>query len=296
MRKRPDLAARNKERLKNYDGMRFGYYTVIKRDHCDENGIYWFLCKCDCGKEFFVKRNLLKATKSCGCRKRENYYKFTNRTHGGTYTRLYGIWKGMKQRCYIKSSAEYKNYGGRGIKICDEWKNDFAKFREWAYENGYDDKLGKFECTIDRKDPNKDYEPENCKWSNMKEQGNNRTNSRYLTLDGKTHTVAEWSDITGIKRNTLYTRIYNGLSDEDVLTKEVANNTTEKILDNLLLLMKNNEYITKGDVEGIMYSEHISVYLNELRKRGYKISRHIMYRYSVDGKKTRYSAYRLDGD
>jgi len=122
-------------------------------------------------------------------------------SHGKTGTRLYRIWKCMNTRCYNRNRKEYKNYGGRGIKLCNEWrgKNGFQNFYDWAMSNGYRDGL-----TIDRVDTNGNYEPSNCKWSDYFEQANNRRTSITLLYEGKEVTPTELSEITGMSINTIY--------------------------------------------------------------------------------------------
>ncbi len=106
-----------------------------------------------------------------------------NKTHGETGSKLYETWKNMKARCYNSNHKSYDYYGGRGIKVCDFWKNSFENFRDWALNNGYQKEL-----SIERKDVNGNYEPENCKWATMKEQGLNRRNNVYLWYEGKAMT------------------------------------------------------------------------------------------------------------
>ena len=122
--------------------------------------------------------------------------------HGGRGTRLYRIWKAMKTRCYNPNYPKYKNYAGKGIIICEEWKTDFAKFREWAIQNGYADNL-----TIDRINNNGNYEPSNCRWVTNKIQSNNRDSCRYITYKGETHTLTEWAEINGMSFAVLEARI-----------------------------------------------------------------------------------------
>lgn len=124
------------------------------------------------------------------------------RKHGLNETRIYKTWVRMKVRCYNQNHDRYKNYGGRGITVCDEWKNDFKKFYEWAMKNGYSDDL-----TIDRIDVNGNYEPSNCRWITNKEQCNNRRNNHFITYNGKTQTVSEWAEEIGLDYNTLLVRI-----------------------------------------------------------------------------------------
>lgn len=133
--------------------------------------------------------------------------------HGMAGTRLHHIWKTMKQRCYNPNTANYKNYGGRGIEVCEEWKNSFENFYSWAIKSGYTDDL-----TIDRVKVDEGYNPSNCRWSTYKEQSNNKTNSRVIEFNGETRTLAEWSDKTGIKNATIWARLKSGWSVEDALT------------------------------------------------------------------------------
>lgn len=134
--------------------------------------------------------------------------------HGMTDTRLYRIWLGMRNRCSDPKHPHYKDYGGRGIEVCDEWKRDSKAFFDWSLQNGYADEL-----TLDRVNANGNYCPENCRWATMKEQHNNKRNNIMLTFNGKTQTLSEWADETGINYHKLLMRHIRGWSAERALTK-----------------------------------------------------------------------------
>ena len=129
--------------------------------------------------------------------------------------RLYRIWLNMKQRCNNPNNKDYAHYGNRGIKVCTEWENSFDSFRDWAIENGY-----AAELTLDRKNNDRGYCPDNCRWATRKEQVNNRSNNLTFTYKGITHTLAEWSEIYGINASTLHDRVMRlGYSFEEAISK-----------------------------------------------------------------------------
>ena len=197
-------------------GKRFGRLTVIEECGRDKQGAVKWRCRCDCGNETTVCGYSLRRgdVQSCGCFQSE-CSRNRHITHGGFYTTLYRKWSGMKRRCYYTRGASYRLYGERGITVCDEWKDNFEAFKEWAVANGYQENL-----TLDRIDVNGNYCPENCRWVTPKEQQNNKRNNYYLTLNGETHTLAEWCEITGLTRATIRGRIEKlKWSVEDALTK-----------------------------------------------------------------------------
>ena len=228
--------------LKNYDGMRFNYYVVIKRSHKGKDGKWLFLCKCDCGKEFFVPAGSLSYRKSCGCMR----YKLVGQAHikhGHVYEKLNYIWRCMKQRCKNPNNKTYPYYGGRGIKVCPEWDESYAAFREWAYANGYFDTTNRSACTLDRIDPDGNYEPSNCRWVDMQEQSNNRRNNRYITYKDETHTIAEWSRIVNLSQAVILARLKNGWSVEKTFNTALGESRKEK---------KKGKYFYNGEY----YTQH----------------------------------------
>jgi hypothetical protein len=178
-------------------GKRYGRLTVVRRYGSDKGNATW-LCVCDCGAEKIVRGTYLRAgkTRSCGCLEHEtrvhNGYRRMRPTHGMSKSRLHDVWHGMKARCYRRTHPHYKDYGGRGISVCDEWVNDFYAFAAWALSHGYDEKAPKGKCTLDRIDPDGDYCPENCRFADMVVQQNNRRDRSndvqvYLGQDGIYH-------------------------------------------------------------------------------------------------------------
>lgn len=139
--------------------------------------------------------------------------------HGCTGTRLHNIWLSMRERCNRVKHPWYQAYGGRGIKICEEW-DDFSKFRKWAMANGYSNEL-----TIDRIDCNGNYEPNNCGWATMKEQQNNKRNNRIIEYKGERYTLTQLAEKIGINKTTLRERLNAGWSVDDAVERPVRKQT-----------------------------------------------------------------------
>lgn len=209
--------------LEDLTGRRFGRLVVVSRSENASGRTVWN-CKCDCGNKKKVHAvNLKKGrTKSCGCW-HDKYSGTGSKTHGMSKTRLYRVYRMMISRCYCPNTSKYKDYGGRGITVCKEWLDDFMNFYNWAMENGYDENAKFSKCTLDRKDVNGNYEPNNCRWITNKEQGNNRRNNHYVEINGETKTIREWceSRIYEASETTVHKRIRNGWSDIEAITKPV---------------------------------------------------------------------------
>lgn len=199
-------------KLVDLTGQRFGRLTVIERAPNVGRKTMW-KCKCDCGNYTVVGQTDLHSqrTKSCGCMFKEQLAE-RNTKHGLSNTRLCSIWRAMKGRCDNPNNRAYKNYGGRGIKVCAEWENDLQAFYSWAISNGYTDEL-----SIDRIDVNGNYCPENCRWASKKVQANNTRANRYLEYNGKRQTIAQWGAETGVRPATIRRRLELGWTIENAL-------------------------------------------------------------------------------
>ncbi|MDO4307225.1 MAG: AP2 domain-containing protein [Eubacteriales bacterium] len=156
-------------------GERFGRLTVLSKYGTTKDRQIVWLCKCDCGREIIVKSGNLKSghTRSCGCFMKDRISE-TQAIHRQSHKRLYNVWTSMKARCYNPNSQFYKHYGGRGIVICEEWKENYQAFHDWAMKSGYDSEAPFGKCTIDRIDVDGPYAPWNCRWVDMKVQRHNR--------------------------------------------------------------------------------------------------------------------------
>lgn len=198
-------------------GQDFTRLTVIKPVKVD--GKTRWECRCCCGNVTIASKNDLKRgnVKSCGCLKKERLTKNKILSKNRLVSeqeerRLRSIFNGMIQRCENKNRKAYKDYGGRGIKVCDEWRNSFASFCEWSISNGYADDL-----SIDRIDGNGDYSPQNCRWATSIQQNNNRKDNKNICFGGETHTLSEWSRLTNIGKETIKYRLDSGWPINEVL-------------------------------------------------------------------------------
>lgn len=165
-------------------GKRFGKLTVLEKVSKTPKGQAIWLCVCDCGNLCNKRADVLKSgnSNSCGCYRKERgratiENALRERTRNAKQVkseRLYKVWRSMIGRCKYEKADSYSNYGGRGISVCDEWRNSYQVFKKWALENGYDESAPRGECTIDRIDNDGNYQPDNCRWVSMKVQAHNK--------------------------------------------------------------------------------------------------------------------------
>lgn len=191
-------------------GEKYNRLTVI--DVRREGKRYYWTCRCECGNVTESRADQIRTghTKSCGCRALETRYKFR---HGEWKTPLFNKWQKMRARCNSPKDKYYKNYGGRGIKVCDEWE-DYVVFSKWAHENGYEDSL-----SLERKDVNGDYCPSNCCWIPINKQARNRTTTRWVDCDGKRMSLAEACEVKGMPYGVVQSRLRRGWNEYDALNK-----------------------------------------------------------------------------
>jgi hypothetical protein len=199
----------------DYLGKTFGYWTILSVAKSNSRKKS-YICKCICGNEKVVALDTLKlgTSKSCGCFHKEQLSKKLT-THGQTGKRIMTIYYNIKNRCYCENNNRFKDYGGRGIRMCDEWKNNSSLFVKWSLENGYAENM-----TIDRINNDGDYCPENCRWISMKEQAQNKRTSITFTFYGVTKNLKEWCDCIEENYKKMYGRYHRGYKvfrEEDVL-------------------------------------------------------------------------------
>lgn len=174
--------------------------------------------------------------------------------HGQCGTRLYTVWRGMKERCSNPGHMNYPRYGGRGISVCEQWLNSFVSFRDWALENGYRDDL-----TIDRIDNDGNYEPDNCWWRTLRQQANNKRSDILLKNGRKTMSLRQWSLETGVKYTTLLKRYHNGVRGEALFKKKkgyeqfigvsrVVGNGNAKLLSEDVQFIRDHPEISGADL------------------------------------------------
>ena len=190
--------------MKDLTGQKFARWTVIGRAQNDKRGQAQWHCVCECGNTSIVggKDLRLGKSRSCGCLQKDTA-SVIKRKHGKSNSRLFHIWCAMRSRCYNHSVPHFYLYGGRGITVCDEWRNSFESFYEWAINNGYADNL-----SIDRIDVNGNYEPSNCRWADDKTQARNRRNPRLFEFRGEKKMLIEWAEELGLNYYRVRNRLY----------------------------------------------------------------------------------------
>lgn len=200
----PDKVFYFMSRIKDLTGKLYTRLTVIELSGRDNKNRAVWKCKCSCGviKNIAGTHLVSGNTKSCGC-----LHKDVTTTHGGTYTRLYTIWTSMLGRC---RNTKRKNYGEKGIKVCDEWINSFYEFEKWSLENGYAANL-----TLDRKQNDKNYEPENCRWITQKEQLYNTKRNILVDIDGEKLNTHQILQKYKVNRSAVYHILRKKLSTEE---------------------------------------------------------------------------------
>ena len=208
----------------NLIGQKFGRLTVIQKHplcyitpSTGKRQSRWE-CRCECGNTTVVVQSQLISghTRSCGCLQRERSAQ-AHTIHGGRYDRLHSVWANMKNRCNNPNYSEYASYGGRGIRVCEEW-DTYPPFKDWAMLHGYRDDSPRGVLTLDRIDVNGPYSPDNCRFVDMFEQANNKQNTVLVDYEGQTKTISQWSDELGIKYDWIYYRVRTkGMSLQEAL-------------------------------------------------------------------------------
>lgn len=191
--------------IKDISGNRYGKLVVIRLDHIKNRKSYW-LCHCDCGNEKIVRSDCLTKIQSCGCVKKEqdiHNLSITN-PHGMTSHPAYHIWVGMMNRCFNPKNKAYGNYGERGITVCKQWQ-DPRVFCEWMDDNKYEKGL-----SVERKNVNGNYEPQNCILIPFNEQVYNRRDTLYVETDKGRFAVAKEAKNNGVNLKQAYARVKRG--------------------------------------------------------------------------------------
>lgn len=188
-------------RLNIENGQKFNKWTVIREEdpviYSNGKRKRLFLCRCECGKENVVRLDNIKNGRSLCCMNCKNVF----RAHSMSKTEEHNIWMGIQNRCYNSKGKPHKNYGGRGISMCESWKNDFMEFY-----NDMGPRPSK-KHSIDRIDNNGNYCKENCRWATQEEQNSNTRQNFYITHNGETKTLAQWERKTGISKTAIKYRI-----------------------------------------------------------------------------------------
>lgn len=238
-------------------GQRFGRWFVLGEYGKNKYGKWQFKCKCDCGTEKVVDGNRLRSggSMSCGCLNREAISK-SNGTHGLSKLPLYSVWNNIRKRCYDKKIRQYKDYGGRGIKMHEPWINDPPGFIKWCMDNGWRKGL-----QVDRENNDGDYVPNNIRFITHKEQQRNTRKNVFYTHDGQTKCLAEWAEITGRNYATVCVRIKRGWTIHDALFGEPKK-------DNRKYRPSNVYYTYKGETKILLdWAQQFNIKYDKLQAR-----------------------------
>lgn len=228
-----------KYNVNEFMGKKFGKWTIIGSKGNDKRSRIIVRCKCDCGKEKDVLLDNILRGRSNSC------LSCAMKKHGQHDTRLYNVWKGIKRRCYNKNDKNYPMYGDKGIIMCDDWKNDFMNFYNWAYNNGFDDNLPSKDCIIDRINSDGIYEPSNCRWINSYTRSRNQ--------DKSTRNTSGYIGVS--KRPSRYkARPWKAAICVNYKTVNLGNYATQREA-----LEARNKYIVDNKLEN-----HVQEYIGEL--------------------------------
>lgn len=237
-------------RIKDLSGRVFGRLTAVEFSHKNKHGAAMWLCGCTCGEAVIVVGYSLTNgdSTSCGCLKRTT--PAWNRSHNMTRTPQYRVWATMLSRCQNPNSESFKDYGARGIKVCDRWQ---------SFENFYADMGDKPSPThsLERIKNEEGYSPGNCKWATKAEQVANKRNNRLLTVDGLTLTITEWARRVGCQQTALADRIDNqGMTPEQAVTTPIPARPNSKLTDEQAIFI----YSQRGKQSGNSLSKQFNVH------------------------------------
>lgn len=231
-------------------GKKFGRLMVLELK--STKSPYYWLCKCDCGVEKLVSETNLKYgnSLSCGCLAKElihkRFFKYDTKNNS-----TYNSWRGMLERCNYPKHISYERYGGRGIKVCDSWYNFDNFLKDMGTKpKGYQ---------LDRINNSGNYEPSNCRWANLIDQGRNKRNNSFLVYNGETKTIAEWSRICNISPDLIQSRIKSGWDVEDVLGRiKMQHDKNEKQKIQQVLIERYPSTLTSREIIAIFQNGHLN--------------------------------------
>lgn len=258
-----------KDKNDKHIGERYGRLVIIGVDRRQKHKRY--RCLCDCGRVTYQRINVLrnKSVVSCGCYHREMAAneKFK---HGYARERLYKVWSGMKQRCDNPNHKAYGQYGGRGIRVCEEWSKNYVSFREFMLTHGYDPEAPFGECTIDRIDNDGDYCPENCRVVSVQEQQVNKGDVFSFILDGKRTTISGASRSKGISRSGIQWRMRKGMTLNEAINRPLREVRTYEAEGQVHTLKEWAEImrVTQNVIYGRLITHSFEEIYNDWKEKG----------------------------